>query len=49
MLPFKVNYGYILRTSLLPRQAKKTSVDVKERVKKLIELYKNLKEVIKTV
>ena len=49
MLLFKVNYSYILRISLSPRQAKKISVDAKERIKKLIELYKNLKKIAKLV
>ena len=49
MLLFKANYNYILRTLLLLRQAKKTSIDIKERIKKLIELYKNLKETAKVV
>ena len=36
MSPFKVNYGYELKTLLTPRQAKKTSKIVKERMEKLI-------------
>ncbi len=39
MSPFKVNYGYALRISLIPRQVKKTSKSIKERIKKLIDLY----------
>ena len=42
MLLFKVNYSYILRILLTLRQAKKISIDIKERINKLIELYKNL-------
>ena len=36
MLPFKATYGYKLRISLTPRQAKKTSKTAKERVEKLM-------------
>ena len=36
MSPFKVTYGYKLKTLFTPRQAKKTSKTAKERVKKLI-------------
>ena len=46
---FKANYRYILRTSLIPRQAKKTSIDAKERIKEIIELYKNLRNTAKLV
>ena len=42
MSPFKVNYGYELRTSLILKQIKKISIDTKERIKEIIELYKNL-------
>ena len=49
MLPFKANYRYKLRTSLTLRQAKKTSTDAKERIKEIIELYKNLRNIVKTV
>jgi ABC-type uncharacterized transport system permease subunit len=42
ILLFKTNYGYKLRILLSPRQAKKSSKIVKERVKTLINLYKNL-------
>ena len=41
-LPFKVNYGYELKISLLLKQVKKSSNTAKERVKTLINLYKNL-------
>ena len=33
---FKANYSYKLKTLLTPRQAKKTSKTVKERMEKLI-------------
>jgi hypothetical protein len=39
---FKINYGYKLRISLLLKQVKKSSEIAKERVKTLINLYKNL-------
>jgi hypothetical protein len=41
-LPFKANYGYKPKTSLSPKQVKKSSETAKERVKTLINLYKNL-------
>jgi hypothetical protein len=41
MLLFKANYGYKLKILLSPRQVKKSSKIVKERVKTLINLYKN--------
>jgi hypothetical protein len=41
ILPFKVNYGYKLKILLSPKQVKKSSKTVKERVKTLINLYKN--------
>jgi hypothetical protein len=40
--PFKANYGYKLKILLSLRQVKKSSKTVKERVKTLINLYKNL-------
>ena len=49
MSPFKVNYGYILRILLILRQAKKISINAKERIKKIIELYKNLRNMAKLV
>ena len=49
MLLFKVNYRYILRTLLTLRQAKKISIDTKERIKRIIELHKNLKDIAKLV
>jgi hypothetical protein len=39
---FKTNYGYKLKILLSPRQVKKSSETVKERVETLINLYKNL-------
>jgi hypothetical protein len=38
---FKVNYGYKLKISLSLKQVKKSSEIAKERVKTLINLYKN--------
>jgi hypothetical protein len=40
--PFKINYGYKLKILLSPKQVKKSSEIVKERVKTFINLYKNL-------
>jgi hypothetical protein len=42
ILPFKANYSCELKISLSPKQVKKSSKTVKERVKTLINLYKNL-------
>jgi hypothetical protein len=39
---FKINYSYELKISLSLKQVKKSSETVKERVKTLINLYKNL-------
>ena len=36
MLLFKITYGYKLKTLFMPKQAKKISEIVKERVEKLI-------------
>ena len=49
MLLFKVNYGYKLKTSLIPRQVKKISKTAKKRMEKLIQLYRNLHESAKLV
>ena len=49
MLLFKVNYRYKPRTLLILRQVKKINIDTKERIEKLIKLYKNLKEIAKLV
>ena len=46
---FKVNYGYELKTLLTLRQAKKISKIVKERIEKLIQLYRNLYKLTKLV
>ena len=42
ILLFKANYGYKLKISLSLQQVKKSSKTVKERVKTLINLYKDL-------
>ena len=49
MLLFKVNYWYKLKTLLLLQQAKKSSETVKERVETFINLYRDLKELVKLV
>ena len=49
MLLFKVNYGYKLKILLSLKQAKKSSKTAKERVKTLINLYKDLQELVKIV
>ena len=49
MLPFKANYSYKLKILLTLRQAKKISKTVKERMEKLIQLYRNLHESVKLV
>jgi hypothetical protein len=41
-LLFKANYGYKLKILLSPKQVKKSSETVKEKVKTFINLYKNL-------
>ena len=41
MSPFKANYRYKLKISLLPQQAKKSSKTVKERVETFINLYRD--------
>ena len=46
---FKVNYSYKLKILLTPKQAKKTNKIVKERIEKLIQLYKNLHKSVKLV
>ena len=46
MSPFKANYGYELKTSLSPKQVKKSSKTAKKRVKTLINLHKNLQEAV---
>jgi len=47
--PFKANYGYEPRTSLSPRQAKKTSSTAKQRMETLMNLHANLTETAKVV
>jgi hypothetical protein len=42
MSPFQANYGYEPRTSLSPRQAKKTSSTAKQRMETLMNLHKDL-------
>jgi hypothetical protein len=42
ILLFKANYGYKLKILLSLKQVKKSSKTAKERVKTLINLYKNL-------
>ena len=49
MLLFKINYSYKLKILLTPKQAKKTSKTIKERIEKLIQLYKNLYKLVKLV
>ena len=46
---FKVNYSYKLKILLILRQAKKINKIVKERIKKLIQLYQNLYKLVKLV
>ena len=42
MLLFKTNYGYDLATAFILKQAKKSSVSAKEKIKKLKILHKQL-------
>ena len=49
MLLFKVNYSYKLKTLLMLRQVKKISEIVKERIEKLMQLHRNLHELVKLV
>ena len=49
MLLFKANYGYALKTSLSPKQMKKSSDIAKERAEKLVILHKELCESVKMV
>ena len=46
---FKANYGYELKILLTPQQAKKMSKTAKERIEKLIQLYRNLHKLVKLV
>ena len=49
MSPFKTNYSYKLKISLILRQVKKISKTVKKRMEKLIQLYQNLYKSVKLV
>ena len=49
MLLFKTNYSYKLKILLTPQQAKKMSKTAKERMEKLIQLYRNLHESVKLI
>ena len=49
MLLFKANYSYELKILFILRQAKKISETVKERIEKLIQLYRNLYKLVKLV
>ena len=49
MLPFKINYSYELKTSLILKQAKKTNKTAKEKIEKLIQLYRNFYKLTKLV
>ena len=49
MLLFKTNYNYKLKTLLMPRQANKINKTVKERIEKLIQLYRNFYKLVKLV
>ena len=49
MLLFKANYRYKLRILLLPHQVKKSSKTAKEKVETFINLYRDLKELVKLV
>ena len=49
MLLFKINYRYKLKILLLPKQAKKSSKIAKEKVKTLINLYKDFQKLVKLV
>ena len=49
MLLFKANYSYKPKILFTPRQAKKTNKTAKERMEKLIQLYRNLHESVKLV
>ena len=49
MLLFKINYGYKPKTLFILRQAKKINKTAKERIEKLIQLYRNLYKSVKLV
>ena len=46
---FKTNYSYKLKTLLILQQAKKMSKTAKEKIEKLIQLYRNLYKSVKLV
>ena len=46
---FKANYGYKLKILFTLRQVKKISKTVKERIEKLIQLYRNFHKSVKLV
>ena len=46
---FKANYGYKLKTSFTPQQAKKISKTAKKKMEKLIQLHRNLYKLVKLV
>ena len=46
---FKANYRYKLKTLLLLQQIKKSSKTAKERVETFINLYRDLKKLVKLV
>ena len=46
---FKINYSYKLKILLTLKQAKKISKTVKEKIEKLIQLYRNLYKLTKLV
>ena len=49
MLLFKVNYSYKLKILLTLKQVKKSSKIAKEKIKTLINLHEDLRELAKTV
>ena len=49
MLPFKANYGYILRILLIFRQVKKINKLAQERIDRLIRLYLDLYNSLKLI
>ena len=48
-LPFKANYGYKLRTLITLRQAKRACLKAKERIEKLMDIYKGLCKTAKII
>ena len=49
MLLFKAHYGYKLKILFILQQAKKINKTAKERIEKLIQLYKNLYKLVKLI